>query len=137
MNPLGDLQRALFALLKTSLSVPVYDEVLGAAPYVTIGEAWTTPFDTHSRTGFTADFDIDVWSRHRGYSEANRIASDVIAVVHHQWLTVPGWTSPTRMRVLRTQAMRDPDPDTDVRHVAIACRCWLQAPVLIPEPREA
>lgn len=132
-NPLGDLQRAIYTTLTDALSVTVHDFVPENVlfPYVTIGEGWTAPFNWHGRLGYTPEFDVNVWSRARGMSEANAIGGQIVAALNHQMIDVDGWGQ-IQTRTQRIQAFRD--VDQSIRHVVITCRCFMQEPQ--PQPPE-
>jgi hypothetical protein len=125
-NPLGDLQRAIYTTLTDALSVTVHDFVPENVlfPDVTIGEGWTAPFNWHGRLGYTPEFDVNVWSRARGMSEANAIGGQIVAALNYRFVEVDGWGT-VQIRTQRIQAFRD--VDQSIRHVVVTCRCLMQS----------
>lgn len=77
----------------------VYDDVpqsadagSGAAfPYVTIGEATHTEWDTDTELGSDVTVTIHVWSRYRGRKEVKDIQGQIYSLLHRANLAVTGY----------------------------------------------
>lgn len=86
------VQEAVFSVLSSALSVPVYDFVpLGAVfPYVTIGEG--TVGDDSDKVGGGQEHSINVhaWSAYAGTKEAKLLLADVYAALHRQEFSILG-----------------------------------------------
>ena len=127
VRPVGDLTTAIFQRLTADpdLGAAVYDFVdeSGAAswPYITIGEGIETPANRHDSIGRETTLYLHVWSRYRGFAEADAVAKRVNALLDHR----PAELSVEGQRVVSirfefSQNLRDPDPR--IRHVAIRFR---------------
>lgn len=94
-----ELQKAVFALLSgdaplTALISAVYDDVpQGDAvfPYVTIGEAVHSEFDTDTELGFDVSITIHAWSRHTGRSQTKQIQGAIYRALHRANFSVSGY----------------------------------------------
>lgn len=96
-------------------------------PYVHLGEAVETPWNTHGGYGRETAAMLHVWSRYRGFAEALRIAARVIALLDHQPLTVAGHGHiSTEYEFMQT--ITDPDPSGLIRHVPIRFRVRTEQP---------
>lgn len=118
-EPTQPIQAAIYtALTGESGMADVYDEVPETAdyPYIVIGEAFTTPDNSHDRKAWRTVVTLHVWSDQQGFSEANGIAADIDAVLDHTSLTVTGYTH-IATRFDFSQTLRDPDPK--LRHIPI------------------
>ncbi len=78
--------------LQTLVGTRVYDAVPDDAtyPYVTIGDADATEWDTKNSFGMDQMLHIHTWSRYRGQREAKLIMSAIHGALHNQPLTVDG-----------------------------------------------
>lgn len=122
VRPAAGIQRALYERLNGSLPCPVYDYVdeTAAHPYVTIGEISTESADnTHDGLGRDTTIYLHVWSKERGWSQANGIADAATTLVDHQPLTVPGHHT-VSVRFEFGQNITDQDPA--IRHVVLRFR---------------
>jgi hypothetical protein len=74
-----EIQAAIFNTLKTSLGIPVYDNVpqASAYPYVVIGNDTSIPFDTDNSIGSESTLTIHVWSQYRGKMEVKEILQEI------------------------------------------------------------
>ncbi|OHV42181.1 hypothetical protein BBK14_11200 [Parafrankia soli] len=93
----------------------VYDYVPEDArrPYVTIGEAVSTPDNHHGGFGSETVITLHAWTTARGMAAGQVIADRIVALLDHQVLDVEGHVHiVTRLEM--TEALRDPDPT--VRH---------------------
>ena len=81
--PMNAVQKAVYSILSTKQSTPVYDSVPAAAvlPYITIGEF--TAKMSGAKTSDISDISLTlhIWSEYEGKSEVNGIANDVAAVL--------------------------------------------------------
>ena len=97
----------------------VHDEVPTDTrfPYVTIGDASSTPEGAHDRFGARSSVTLHVWSTYHGYKEALTIVGHLMRLLDQQQaITVDGHHL-VAIRHEQTVTMRDPDPD--VRHAAV------------------
>ena len=97
-SALGPISVAVYAALNvpaltTTLSCGVYDDVpRGAAfPYVRIAGETEVRLDTMGQAGKSCTLQVHIFSQHQGDQEAQAIASQVIALLHYQSLTVSGY----------------------------------------------
>lgn len=128
-RPMADIQTALYQRLTApgvGLGAVVYDYVpegeAASWPYVTIGEAIETPANAHDFIGRDTTVNLHVWSRYRGFTEANTVANRITALLDHRpgELDVGPGQYVTSIRFEFSQTLRDTDPE--VRHVAIRFR---------------
>lgn len=123
-DPSHELQTKLFTTLSAALSVPVRDNVEEGTskPYVTIGEAVSTPDNSQDRFGWSILETIHVWDKSRGYKDALAIAKTIIATLDHRQSAVE-IGSPWHIVSIRYEqllTLRDPDPE--IRHVPVQFR---------------
>lgn len=120
---LGVVQAALYSVLNgdAQLAGKVWDEVPEgtAMPYVVIGESIEQPDNSQDRHGWQTVATLHIWSRSRGFREANTIASRVAGLLDHQPLTVAG-RHHVATRYEFAQTLKDPEPG--VRHVVLRFR---------------
>lgn len=128
-RPMVDIQTALYQRLTAEgadLGAAVYDYVpegdQASWPYVTIGEGIETPANSHSFIGRDTTVYLHVWSKYRGFAEANMVADQMNALLDHQpgELDMGPGQYVTSIRFEFSQMLRDTDPT--VRHVAIRFR---------------
>lgn len=128
-RPMADIQTALYQRLTApgaDLGAAVYDYVpegdAAAWPYVTIGEAIETPANAHDYLGRDTTIYLHVWSRYRGFAEANGVANRLTALLDHRpdALDLGPGQYVTSIRFEFSQTLRDENPE--VRHVAIRFR---------------
>lgn len=127
VRPMGPLQTAIYQRLTDAedLGAAVYDFVdepdAASWPYITIGDGIETPANSHDSIGRETTLYLHVWSRYRGFSEANAVASRMTSLLDHQGdaLDVDGQRV-VSIRFEFSQNLRDPDPR--IRHVAIRFR---------------
>lgn len=120
-SALMDIQRAIYDLLTgdeviMSLVSGVYDEVPEDAefPYVTLGDAMESPRNSHDSIGRETVVTLHVWSKQAGFTEANTVLGELVALLDHRPLDVENhFHISTRFEF--SQALRDPDPL--VRHI--------------------
>ncbi|QVQ55060.1 DUF3168 domain-containing protein [Spiractinospora alimapuensis] len=126
---MADIQAALYQRLTAedaALGAAVYDYVpekdAASWPYVTLGEAIETPANSHSFIGRDTTITVHVWSRYRGFAEANAVANRVTALLDHRpaELDVGDGQYVTSLRFEFGQTLRDEDPE--VRHVVARFR---------------
>ena len=128
-RPVADIQTALYQRLTApdaDLGAAVYDYVpegdAASWPYITIGEAIETPANAHDFLGRDTTVYLHVWSRYRGFSEANGVAHALTALLDHRpdALDLGPGQYVTAIRFEFSQTLRDTDPT--IRHVAIRFR---------------
>jgi len=126
---MADIQSALYQRLAAEdadLGAAVYDYVPegGAAswPYITVGEATETPANAHTFIGRDTTVNLHVWSKYRGFAEANAVANRVTTLLDHRpaELDVGDGQYVTAIRFEFGQTLRDEDPE--IRHVVIRFR---------------
>jgi len=122
IEPLHDIQRAVVTHLADNLDVPVFDYVPEDAdtPYVCWGTAWLANRDALNVCIDRVWFQIDCWSKYRGYAEAAGIAHRVVGLLHHIRLRIPGYDP---IHVLREQTHATRDPGGPLRRMAITFVC--------------
>jgi hypothetical protein len=129
-SQLGTIQAAVYAVLGgdaelTGLVTGVYDTVPEgtAMPYVVLGEATEIPDNRLDGLGRQTTQTLHVWSRYRGFAEANRIAGRLVALLDHQPLPVVGVHHVMTLFEF-SQTLRDPDPQ--IRHVPVRFRIYTE-----------
>ncbi|GAA1469948.1 DUF3168 domain-containing protein [Nocardiopsis exhalans] len=129
-RPVADIQTALYQRLTApdaDLGAAVYDYVPepddASWPYVTIGEAIETPANAHDFLGRDTTLYLNVWSRYRGFAEANAVANQLTALLDHRpaELNVGPGQYVTSVRFEFSQTLRDGE-DPRIRRVAIRFR---------------
>lgn len=82
------------AALQALLGNPprVFDHVPAATlfPYVVIGEAHGTPFDSKTEDGFDQTLTLHTWSRYRGLKETKEVMAGLVAALDGGDLPVAG-----------------------------------------------
>jgi len=103
-------QAALFEVLTSALSVPVYDAVPEGStfPYVVIGDDNAVESDSFSTTRDDRTIRLTVWSAMVGKKEVREIAADIRAALHRQRLTLTTGRL-VHMWIEREQITRDAD----------------------------
>jgi hypothetical protein len=125
---LGACQTAVYGRLHGDATLaamaPVYDEVPEgtAYPYVAISGLDATPDNTLGELGSSVVITLNVWSRYRGYAEAQRIAARIDALLDHQPLSVTGYRDVSVLQQA-LRAVRDPAPE--IRRVVAEYQVWL------------
>lgn len=137
-SPSFELQSALITRLRADAAVTsfvgqkVYDLAPAdpsagptvEAPYISMGPSDETSDDAECIDGFEITFQIDVWSRERGYHEARKIADAVRASLGAD-LTLSANALVT-MEHRTTRYMRDPDGITS--HAAMTFTAIVEQP---------
>jgi hypothetical protein len=79
-SPLLSLQKAIYARLKSKLTVSVYDAVPDGAvfPYVTIGEDTAVDWSTKLTSGQEVTHTLHIWSQYQGMTEIKDLIDQVI-----------------------------------------------------------
>lgn len=140
-DPLAALQRSVYETLSEALDVAVYDYVPESAglpgkptkPYVTISSGWALSVDTNNCIRWDIGLSLSVWSRYRGFLEANTIAGQVVAALHYRRLDVVGFGA-VSIWVDRRDSLRDTDPE--IRRVSLTCGALMEPERTQPEPEE-
>lgn len=101
----------------------IYDHVPDnkVFPYISIGECFPGPFRTHSRPGEETLQRIHVWSRAKGFKEAESIAEAIRPLLDGQHFETANFTVAALWEG-PGQVLRDPDGIT--RHIVIDYRFW-------------
>lgn len=120
------LQSAIYSVLNgdatlSGLVVGVYDDVPQAVdsgdpaqfPYVNIGEAVHTEWDTDTSRGDDATITIHTWSRYAGRKEVKQIQGAIYDVLHRSALAVTGYAT---VSVDWQQSESFLDTDGETRH---------------------
>jgi len=117
-DPSLPLQAAFVAACKalnTTAGTRVYDivprgpqGVTATFPFIAFGSPDATPIDEDCEDRTDTTIVLDFWSRAVGFPEAKAAAAVLRAAFHEQTLTVAGHVV-DRMRVERTDNIRDPD----------------------------
>jgi hypothetical protein len=92
-----------------------------AYPWIDLGEAMETPFNTHDGFGRETPITLHVWTQARGHSQGLTIAARVLQVLDHQPLTITGHHHIVT-RYESGQTLTDPEPPGDIRHVVLRYR---------------
>lgn len=110
------IQEAIFGRISAdpellALGVQTFDYVPEGAhrPYVVVGEAITTPDNTHGAFGWITVSTLSIWSQERGFRQAHEIKNRLIVLFDHQPLIVAGFHH-VETRHEFDQMTRDPDP---------------------------
>lgn len=130
MSALLSIQKAIFDRLtfdETLMSkvTGVFDDVPEghAFPYVTIGDATSSPFRTMSRFGEEVTITLHIWSQYKGFKEANEILTELNRLLADQDLVVDGYDVMSSMYEF-SETIRDPDGKT--RHLPVRYRIVVQ-----------
>jgi len=96
--------------LRDHVPEPEQPEDDSAFPYTVIGEGNTVPQDTDDTRGADVYFDLRIFSRYKGWKEADGIAQTIRDRLHMQLLDVDGYSC---WDVLCEAAERVPEVATD------------------------
>ena len=120
------IQSAIFGALDADVTLSglvtgVYDDVpqpsdagsSSAFPYVTIGEAVHTEWDTDTTLGDDCTITVHAWSRYEGRKEIKDIQGAIYYVLHRSNLSVSGYTT---VGVDWQQSESFVDSDGETRH---------------------
>lgn len=127
-NPYLPIQEAVVAALRAdpalSAKAPVYDFVPedDQGPYVVFATAWLAETDKLRSQSDRVWFQIDVWSRYRGFAEVADIGSDVERILRHTELAVEGYNA-SGVHCLREQSHLLRDPGNVWRRLAMTFFC--------------
>jgi hypothetical protein len=111
-SPTGLIQQALFERIAADEQSPdVYDHVLEGADidYVVIGEAFSTPDNTHSGFGFRTVATLEVWTKQRGFKRASDIKDRLLQLFDHKPMELDGFHV-VDVKFEFDQTLRDPNP---------------------------
>lgn len=86
------IQKAVFDVLQSALSVPVFDHTPQNSPYpyVVIGDDTSVPWDTDDSLGTEATVTVHVWSRYRGRAEVKELLEHIYDALHRQDIAIAG-----------------------------------------------
>lgn len=102
-----EFQRALYTRLNgASIGASVYEIAPQSAnggdssafPYITIGRAIITEFDTQTTNGFAAQVRIHTWSRTGEMLECKGIQGAVYSALHRSEMTITGFNNFSLLR---------------------------------------
>ncbi len=96
-------------------------------PYIVVGEAIESPDNWHGGFGRQTVLTLHVWSQYRGFTEALRIAARLMALLDHTPLAVDGLAH-IATRYESSEALTDPEPPGNIRHVPIRFRVVTEQP---------
>lgn len=88
-----DLQKAMYTAIKTAVApVSVFDEVPDnqSPPYISIGEATCTDWDTDTNIGDEVTMTIHSWSQGRGYKDVKNMMDQIKSALHEQKISAFG-----------------------------------------------
>ena len=129
---LGPIQTAIYAALTSdrafmALARAVYDDAPEGSgfPYVSFGEGTENAWDTFGGTGSDATITMHVWSRYKGFKEAQSINDLMIGLLDNQTgLLLEGYGL-VLLNFENSVQLRDPDGIT--RHIATRFRVMADA----------
>lgn len=103
----------------------VYDQppVSSQFPYVTIGESVPTKWDAFGSPGREVLTTLHIWSRYKGFTQANAIVAALNRLLDRAALTLSGLQT-VSCQYEDSDPMRDPDGIT--RHVVVRYRIFAQ-----------
>jgi hypothetical protein len=123
-EPLVDIQRAVYEVLDAvpALHGIVFDYVPENVqpPYVTWSTGWLAERNNLNAAPDRVWFQVDCWSRYRGYAEAGRLAQHVTAALDHLIINMPGYLP---VHMIREQVHATRDPDNTIRRFALTFFC--------------
>lgn len=124
-DPSYDIQKAIVALLRVSVTEDTYDTPPERSPFprITIGDGQVLANFADCYAGSETYLQVDIWSREVGFGEAKTLANRVRAVLDDKIVPLDGHTM-EYMRFESAQYLRDPDGIT--RHVAMTFRILSQ-----------
>lgn len=124
------IQRALYTYLNGDAALSarvtgVFDEVLQdqPLPYVAIGDATETRFNTFGRQGKDCTVTIHVWSEYEGFREVLEITDIIVKLLDGYEMPVQGFDL-VYIRFEDTNTLREGDGMT--RHVVVRFRIIVQ-----------
>lgn len=113
------LQTALYqaltgnSALNTAIGGKIYDHVPQKTeyPFISIGEAITQNFDSQAFSGFSVDFDINVWTREPNLAGLKTFQGLIYDALHGAELSQSGYTF-TPSIAISSQNFLDDDGET-------------------------
>jgi hypothetical protein len=116
------IQAAVYATLNADplLAGKVYDYVPDGTvfPYIRIGEAYDTPDNSLDKRGWSTVIAVHVWTQAHGNSEGMALGKRVTELLDLKPLAVEGFQH-IATRYTTAQALVDPQPPGDIRHLVI------------------
>lgn len=92
-------------------------------PYITIGDGYSNDYTSFDRMGEEVFFDIHVWSRYKGFKEAQEITGHINRLLAQQNIEVDGFGT-VGCYFNTSDTLRDPDGIT--RHIILRFRLLIQ-----------
>jgi hypothetical protein len=125
------VQQALYTVLSADstlmakLAGGVLDYVPAepAFPYVALGEGTEVPLNVFAKDGRDVTVTLHIWSRAKGFAEADGILDDLNRLLDHKSLTISGYVHIVCAYEF-SQTLRDPDGFT--RHIPVRFRVTVQ-----------
>lgn len=96
-------------------------------PWIDLGEAIETAWNTHSGFGREVVSTLHIWTRARGHSPGLAILARMTELLDHQPLTVTGWHHVSTAFEF-CQTLTDPEPPGDIRHIPARWRTRVELP---------
>lgn len=131
-SPAIPIQQGIYELLTgdatlDGLVTGVFDHVPEGVerPYVRLDESIETPDNAHGKFGSVTVQMLRVWTRARGHREGLTIEARIRALLDHRVAEVDAVVTGHKVRAVRfeqREAIVDPEPPGDVRHIAVAYR---------------
>ena len=99
--------------LTQTLGASIVDDVPSgtAYPFISIGEARSTDYDTKTEDGGEITVELHFWSQYKGSKEVKQMMDRVHSLLHNSNLSVSGFNL-INMRFDFSNIMRDPDGTT-------------------------
>lgn len=93
--PFNEVQKALYQLLHTGQTVPIYDRIpdgTEAMPYIWLGEFHGTPAEENKTVVIhKISQQLHIWSEQKGRKEVNSIMDDAVTLLTKYQLTLTGF----------------------------------------------
>lgn len=111
MSAEWELQKAVFNILSTGLTAPVYDFVQQkSAPstYVTVGDDTLLPFNADITKGFEATLTIHAWDISNGRKDVKELQGEIYNLLDRAELVISGY-NPIGIDFQFSETTLDPD----------------------------
>ncbi|MCI0632520.1 MAG: DUF3168 domain-containing protein [Actinobacteria bacterium] len=135
-SPAIPIQQGIYELLTgdatlDALVTGVFDHVPEGVdkPYVRLDESLETPDNAHGSFGSITVQTLRIWTRARGHREGLTIEARIRALLDHRIAEVDAVVTGHRVVAVRfeqREAIVDPEPPGDIRHIAVAYRITTQ-----------
>jgi hypothetical protein len=94
-------------------------------PYVTLDESIETPDNAHGQFGSITIQTLRIWTRARGHREGLTIEARLRELLDHRIAELDAVVTGHKVRAVRfeqREAIIDPEPPGDIRHIAVNYR---------------